>query len=178
MQSAPVHSVHFYGEHKALIDRLCGIVASGLQVGNSILIVASEEHRTSLVNCLEEVGVDVRSTARSGRFVMLDAGETLGTFMVDGHPDGSLFKSSVGKILADIRRSARDGGLTVFGEMVTILWERGNREAALKLESLWNEALNDRAFHLHCAYPRWSLLKDQDQEIAAICGNHSHVAFN
>jgi hypothetical protein len=178
MSSPAVHSVHIYDEHSSLIKRLCGIVSSGLQIGNSVLVVATASHRDQLVEELNESNVDVRSLAREGRFTMYDAKEMLATFMVDGRPDRELFSQSLGKLLSNSRKKAHsdDAGLTVFGEMVAVLWEEGKKEAALEIEGLWNDALNDRAFHLHCAYPRWNFLKDGDESgLAAVCHAHSYV---
>lgn len=178
-QNVPaVHSVHFYDEHSALIERLRGVVASGLQIGNSVLIVATKAHREELVRQLETLGVDVRSHARAGCFAMFDAKETLNTFMVDGMPDKKRFLDSVGNLLKEAKKSARskDQGLTVFGEMVAVLWEQGNKAGALQLEALWNDVMNERVFHLHCAYPRWNFTNDGDQTgMAEICHAHSHV---
>jgi hypothetical protein len=119
--------------------------------------------------------VDVRAHARAGRYTMIDAKEMLNTFMVDGMPDCDRFTASVGELLANTRAAARncDRGLTVFGEMVAVLWDEGQKEAALQLEALWNDVLHDRHFHLHCAYPRWGFVNEADE--AAVCGAHSHV---
>src|SRR4051812_30206112 len=177
MSSAPsVHSVQFYDSHEALIDRLCGIASSGLLVGNSILIVATEQHREQLIAALYRLEVDVRDYARQGRFIMCDAAELLGEFMEDGLPDPQLFAAAVGELLSDAKKSARskDQGLVVFGEMVSVLWDEGNRVGALALERLWNELLNQCAFHLHCAYPRTLFSKDE-AGIFNICESHSHV---
>jgi hypothetical protein len=178
MSGPTVHSVHIYDEHSALIKRLCGIVSSGLQVGNSVLIVATASHRDDLVKELNDAGADVRQHAREGRFVMYDAKETLATFMLNGKPDRDLFMKSVGTLLNTAKQKARskDQGLTVFGEMVAVLWDQGQKQAALELEAIWNDALNDRTFHLHCAYPRWSFINDGDDSgLAAVCHAHSHV---
>src|SRR5436305_13799560 len=120
-----VHSVHFYASSSALIERLCGIASSGLRSGNSVLIVATASHRLQLVKELKDCGVDVRSMARERRFIMFDAKETLSTFMVDGMPDAGLFRASVGQLIIDAKKRAlrKDQALTVFGEMVDVLWE-------------------------------------------------------
>jgi hypothetical protein len=41
---------------------------------------------------------------------------------------------------------------------------------------MWNDALHDRMFHLHCAYPRW-ILEDSANNllVKAICDEHSSV---
>jgi hypothetical protein len=178
MADAPVHSVHIYDEHSSLIKRLCGVVSSGLKVGNSVLIVATALHRDQLVKEMLDAGVDVPQHARDGRFAMYDAEETLETFMLNGRPDRTLFTQSVGNLLNRARQKARskDQGLTVFGEMVAVLWEQGNKQAALELEALWNEALSSSAFHLHCAYPRWDFMNTADEAaITEVCNIHSHV---
>lgn len=174
---AAVHSVHFYDSHDSLIDRLCGVVCSGLLIGNSVLIVCTAEHRTELVKALERLEVDVRAYARKSRFSICDAKEMLAMFMVDETPDPQLFMASVGKLLIDAKKAARskDHGLTIFGEMVAVLWEEGNKAGALALERLWNDAMNERAFHLHCAYPGW-LFSKGDAGLQDICEVHSHIA--
>ena len=171
-----VHSVHFYEHASALIERLCGITSSALRSGNSVLIVATAAHRAELVKNLKDSNVDVRSLAREGRFIMFDARETLETFMVNGMPDADLFERSVGEILRETRKKAigSEKGLTVFGEMVALLWDEGQRQAALALEELWNAALSDRSFHLHCAYPR-RFFNDGESGMDSICQTHSHV---
>jgi hypothetical protein len=176
MASAPaVHSVHIYDRSDALIARLCGIVAASLNVGDAVLIVATGEHRDQLVEELKNVGVNVRVHAREGRFSMFDARETLNTVMNNGMPDADLFMTSIGAMLAEARLKARskENGLTVFGEMVSVLWDEGKKAAALELEALWNDALNDRAFHLHCAYPRSGFVHECDE--LAVRQTHSHV---
>ena len=174
MPSPAVHSVHIYDEPAALITRLCGLVSGSLLVGDSVLLVTTAEHRDQLMKELTACGVDVRPHARQGRFVMLDAKELLSTFIRDGMPDRDLFFATVGKVLSEARKSSKSvaSGLTVFGEMVAVLWDSGNKRAALQLEALWNDALNDRAFHLHCAYPRAGFVGGEETHVCAV---HSHV---
>ncbi len=171
-----VHSVHFYETHEALIDRLCSVVSSGLLIGNSVLIVATKPHREQLVSALARLEVDTRKYARDDRFAMCDAQEVLSAFMVDGFPDPKLFLKSVGKLVAEAKMAAgsKDQGLTVFGEMVSVLWEKGNKQGALALERMWNDLLNEKAFHLHCAYPR-DLFGQDGAGILNICESHSHI---
>jgi hypothetical protein len=173
--TAPLHSVHFYESHESLIDRLCGIVCSGLLVGNSVLIVATQEHREQLIAALFKLEVDVRDYSGENQLAMFDAEELLSTFMVDDKPDSELFLASVGSILSDIGYgSNEDRGVVIFGEMVTVLWKEGNPSGALALECLWNDLLTERAFQLHCAYPR-ALFGKNDAGIFNICESHSHV---
>ena len=168
-----VHSVHFYESHEALIDRLCGVVSSGLLNGNSVLIVATKTHREQLVSALGRLEVDVRKYSREDRFTMYDAQELLSQFMVDGLPDPDLFMDLLGNLVSHAKRS-KDQGLTVFGEMVSVLWQKRNKQGALALEKMWNDLLNKKAFHLHCAYPRALFAHDQ-VGMRNVCESHSHI---
>ena len=53
----------------------------------------------------------------------------------------------------------------------------GNRDGALQLEALWNDVMNDRAFHLHCAYPRKYFGTDDGEQnnLVQVCRSHSHI---
>jgi hypothetical protein len=178
MGSSPlVHSVHFYDHDEALVSRLHNIVVSSLEGGSSVLIVATKEHRRQLAAALKGSERAVEHLTKD-RLQMLDARETLSKFMLDGHPSHKRFVATVGKLLADARSRANNEhlGLTVFGEMVALLWSDRNEVGALELERMWNEALHDRSFHLHCAYPRW-ILEDNANNLVvkAICDEHSSV---
>ena len=174
-QHPPVHSVHIYDSDSDMISRLAAIVCSNLRLGDSALIMATPEHRAELIEHLEEAGINVRARVREGRYTMLDAREGLSMFMRHGRPDRELFSRSIVGTLEAIRSSAAPArrNLAVFGEMVALLWGDGLKDAALELESLWNSALQDSAFHLHCAYPR--AVFGCHAEVSDVCGAHSHV---
>ena len=66
--------------------------------------------------------------------------------------------------------------VAVFGEMVALLWARGNPAAALRLEELWNSLARTHAFSLCCAYPMKGFTSQQDAAaFMKICAQHSHV---
>ena len=171
-----IHSVHFYETDEALIHRLSAIVCSGFLNGNSVLLVATHDHRTQLVNALDILGVDGRKYEKEHLLTMCDAEELLSKFMVKDLPDPQLSFYCVGKRLMDAREAARGKtqGLIVFGEMVSVLWQQGNIGGALALERLWNDVITERVFHLHCAYPS-SLFSEDEPGILNVCESHSHI---
>ncbi len=177
IQSAPiVHSVYFYDTEEALILRLVGIVTSALHSGNAALVVVTPEHAQQLTQSLSPRLF--RTTHELARLTIVDAKATLDTFMVGSMPDRDRFVGTINRLIAEASIPAdRTGGkLTVFGEMVALLWAAGQKEAALGLERLWNEALADARFYLHCAYPKDQFTYDADRSgIASICELHSHT---
>lgn len=176
IQSAPiVHSVYFYDTEEALILRLVGIVTSALNSGNAALMVVTPEHAHQLTQCLSPRLF--RTTHELTRLTVIDAKETLDKFMVEGMPDRDRFRQTVKKLVAEASIPAdRTGGkLTVFGEMVALLWAAGQKEAALAVEQLWNELLADGHFYLHCAYPKSQFTYEERSSIGSICELHSHT---
>jgi len=177
-QSPLVHSVHFYEHDGELIDRLRGIVIASLATGNSVLIVASDEHRNQLTHSLHLNWTNWAAARDAGRLLLVDARETLEQFMVNGRPDRRKFMTAVSELVRNCRFTAisANRGLTVFGEMVAILWSEGKKQAAIELEALWNELLSDRTFHLHCAYSKQFTQDSADSDsLRSICDHHSHV---
>jgi CheY-like chemotaxis protein len=109
-----------------------------------------------------------------GRYVPLDAAQTLSKFMVDGAPDRKLFMDSVGQVVARMARRGRR--IHAFGEMVALLWADGKRDAAIRLEELWNELAKSHKFGLFCAYPIAGFDDESDADpFAGICTSHSKV---
>jgi DcmR-like sensory protein len=176
--SPVIHSVHLYTREEALIQRLQGIIAPAVSSGTAVLIVCTDDHRQQLVSALAASGLDCSVLETQGRLRFHDTQNLLDSFMVDGFPDREKFFSVVGALVDESRQSAWNAqrGVTVFGEMVAVLWEQGNHVAALQLEALWNDLLYDREFHLHCAYPRKLFRSSHDGALMrAICDVHSHV---
>jgi hypothetical protein len=57
--------------------------------------------------------------------------------------------------------------------MVDVLWQRGKREAAIRLEVLWNELAQIESFSLLCGYAFGHFYKEAS--VDDICGQYSHV---
>lgn len=131
-----VHSVQFYDHDDALIQRLRGIIASAVDTGNAILVVATEEHREQLRTALDMSGIDSPGLEAEGRLGLHASRELLNKFMVDGLPSRNVFRSIMGDLVTAAKQTSWNPrrGLTVFGEMVSVLWQGGNHVAALKLE--------------------------------------------
>jgi signal transduction histidine kinase len=172
------HSVQFYGDDAFLIDDLTRFLGSALGGGSACVVIATKAHRNQLARRLKSLGLDIGFAARQGRYISLDAAETLSKFMLDGKPDAAHFSEVVGAVLARAAVSAEGEPprVAAFGEMVALLWAEGNCEAALHLEQLWNDLSSTHSFDLHCAYPMSLFPQAEDgRPIENICAAHSHV---
>jgi len=81
---------------------------------------------------------------------VLEAQAALDTFMRDGMPDWTAFHASVGGAIAELRLDYP--AVRAYGEMVDILWQDGQHDAAVRLEEHWNELARLQTFSLFCAY--------------------------
>ncbi len=171
--------MYFYESAESLVERLYAVVQPALAVGNSVVIVARPENRRLLIAKLDRAGFDLRPHVREGRFTMYDADELLNAFMIAGMPDPKLFNEWVISAIRDSYRLARGSQkrVIVFGEMVSLLWEIGNQPAALALEHLWNQALLEGLFYLHCGYQDSLFALDERGRVDVICA-HTHVVGN
>jgi len=176
--SHAAHTVQFYGEDTFLLDGLSRFIGTALGAGDAAIVIATKAHRDGLAQRLKARGLDVARAAKEGRYVAIDAAETLTKFMRDGWPDAALFTEVVGSALtrAALANGGRDSRISAFGEMVALLWAEGNAEAAVRLEELWNELARNYSLSLHCAYPMSGFDREYHSDsFLKICEQHSHV---
>ncbi len=98
-------------------------------------MIGAAEHAQALRAALPQLRLE--RTESEGRFLTLDAEQTLAMFMVDGFPDPALFEQAVGAVVRT--HLIETGVLSVYCELVAVLCKEGNLIGALKLEELWNE---------------------------------------
>jgi hypothetical protein len=79
--------------------------------------------------------------------------------------------------ISEIFGRARKGGRAVraFGEMVAVLWQKGNSGATLMLEQLWNMYCEKEPVVLFCAYPGSSFSQEPAVSLQNICKTHSKM---
>jgi hypothetical protein len=102
--------------------------------------------------------VNVAAVVRAGDLLLLDAEETLAVLMNDGLPDGATYHHHVGEAVKQLLRG-RPGPLRIFGDMVDLLWGRGQHEAAIRLEELSNELVAAQPLSVICGYSMGHFLK-------------------
>jgi PAS domain S-box-containing protein len=172
------HTVQFYAEDQALITALTSLIANAVRAGSAAIVIATRPHREALTLELQARGFDTMTTVWHGRFILLDAADTLAKFSLDGWPDAALFTELMGGYVAQAKAAAPGGNSRVvaFGEMVSLLWTQGMSDAALRLEQLWNDLAKTHSFDLRCAYPIASFAREEDSEpFLKICAEHSAV---
>ena len=136
------HFVQLYEDSAPLADAVAEYIREGLRRGEAAVIIATPEHRQAF---LSRIGA-----FSDEQLKVLDAEQTLASFMSNGVPGWTAFRETVGGLIADLR--LRHPTVRAYGEMVDVLWQRGEREAAIRLEEYWNELGQMQTFSLFCAY--------------------------
>jgi PAS domain S-box-containing protein len=172
------HTVQFYTDDSFLLDGLTRFIGTALGSGDTAIVIATKEHREELASRLKIRGDDLSKALAAGRYMELDAADTLAQFMVNGGPDEARFSEVIGNVVRAGQAAAESEPRRVvaFGEMVALLWAAGNPMAAIRLEQLWNDLAKKHSFALRCAYPMGGFDRDEHgQSFRQICGEHSAV---
>lgn len=169
------HIVHFYDSDDELVSSVTSFAGRALERNVGVILIATESHRQSFARALSEFGFDISSLKRSRQLVFLDAAEMLSTFVIDGVPDPVKFKKVVGGLIDEI--ASLYAGVNAYGEMVEILWDKGNAQGTILLEQLWNDLAKVKQFTLLCGYRNCQFTEaSHGSHFSQICKEHSHVA--
>ena len=147
------HIVRYYEHDESLVSEIGQLVAAGLAADQPAIVIATPTHRDALERRLKAQRIDMSAARRSGRYVPLDAAETLARISSDGWPDPVKFGEIVGALIGRAAAVSPAAHVVAFGEMVALLWADDRREAAIRLEELWNDLAKSHSFALLCAYP-------------------------
>jgi PAS domain S-box-containing protein len=170
------HVVQFYEDDEFLRDSVAQYVGTGLVRGEPVVVIATELHRSALRGQLVASSFDVERAVSTGQLTLLDAAETLATFMVGDRPDWTLFERNVGAVIEKTARLRAGRSVRAYGEMVDLLVTQGKPDAAILLEGMWNELAKSHGFSLLCAYVMGNFLKeDQEELLQRVCNTHTHV---
>jgi signal transduction histidine kinase len=172
------HAVQFYSDGTFFLDELSRFIGAALLAGDAAVVIATDAHRDGIVQRLQFRGLDMTRAVEEGRYIALDAADTLATFMRDGSPDAALFAETMAAVLEQATAAARGKHphISAFGEMVALLCQQGNREGAVRLEQLWNNVIEMYPISLCCGYPMSVFDRgDYGEAFLKICAEHSHV---
>jgi len=167
------HAVRFYDNDRSLSQMVADFLGDGLVTADPAIVVATSAHRAAFLRELIAKGLDVVKLQRSDQLILLDAEETLSTFMVDGEPHEEKFTNGMTKVIKRACRARPDCTVRIYGEMVDLLWRDGNHDAAIRLEVLWNQLANAQAFSLLCGYAMGNFYKEA--ALQEVCGQHTHL---
>ena len=170
--SSPGHGVQIYSDVADLATSVATYLAAGFEFGEPAVVVATPDHLTEFMAALAAAGWDTRRIERAGLLAVADADEALAEIMDGDMPSAQAFERVVGAMLDRFP----DEHVRAFGEMVDVLCRRGQQDAAIALEELWNELGRRRSFSLLCGYHLDVFDREsQARTLPHVCRTHSHV---
>ena len=169
------HVVQIYGDDRVFLDGLEGFVGNGLRNSESAIVIATAMHLHGLEKRMRANNIDVDRARAENRYIPRLAEDVLSTFMVKDWPDEGRFIVAMEELIA-LARGEQGRKVRAFGEMVAILWSRGNHAATIHLELLWTKVCAAEKFPLFCAYPRDTFSRNATESIVEICRIHTRVA--
>jgi signal transduction histidine kinase len=171
--SQPCHAVQFYDDDVFLVESMTRYVETGVRAGEGAIVLATRGHIDALADHVDDA--ELLAGIESGRVVLLDAERTLAQFIVGGAPDRDQFRRCVATAV-DACHEAGAVRVRAFGEMVDILWKEGAQQAALAVETYWEEICNERGVALRCAYAMDNFPgQEHTARFEEICARHRLV---
>jgi hypothetical protein len=167
------HIVQAYQDENFLAEAVSVFTAAGLRRNDGIILIVTKAHGDLIRQRLQQEKCNLPEAVEHKQVILLDAEKYLSKFMHAGVPDEKLFKQTIGNMMDQLHQ--KFSTIRVYGEMVDILWRKGNRPASIRLEELWNDLGRDHQFSLFCSYAMDPLDKQvYDGSLQEVCAHHSH----
>jgi anti-sigma regulatory factor (Ser/Thr protein kinase) len=168
------HVVQFYDGDRDLVAAVGDYIGDAVEAGEVAIVIATGAHRLAFEAELTSRGIDLARAQNERRYVSHDAATLLAAFTREGRVDEDAFREVIGGLVRNAVATGRP--VRAYGEMVALLWEAGDVQSAIELETFWNELGCDFPFALFCAYPS-ELISGSEHADAfhQVCHLHSAV---
>jgi hypothetical protein len=170
------HIVQLYRDQQFLNRAVCRFAAASIANGEGVILVPTVAHWDAFRPRMEAEGVDVQAAQARGQLTIVDADNLLPTFMRDGMPDSPVFMGLAANVVSQARGDGRYPKVRWWGEMVNILWERGEVAASMNLEDQFDRLAHEQDIAIFCSF----LMDNFDGDVHArmlprLRENHSHL---
>ena len=170
------HIVQLYQDQQFLNRAVCRFAAAAIANGEGVILVPTSAHWDAFRPRLEAEGVDIQAAEGKGQLTVIDADELLPTFMRYAMPDAPLFLGLAGEAIARARGAGRYPKVRWWGEMVNILWERGDVAASMNLEDLFDQLAHEHEIAIFCSFVMDNFDGQVHSRMLPRLGeNHSHL---
>jgi hypothetical protein len=170
------HIVQLYQDEQFLGRAVCRFAAATLAHGEGLILVPTAAHWDAFRPRLEAEGVDIKAAEAKGQLTIVDAEDLLPEFMGETMPDAPVFLGLAGDVVARARGGNRFPKVRWWGEMVNVLWERGNVAASMGLEDLFHQLAHEEDIAIFCSFLMDNFNGEVHTRMLPRLGtNHSHL---
>jgi CheY-like chemotaxis protein len=158
------HEILFCSDDAAIVDGLTRFIAAALHAADAAIVLATESHRTRLLQELRTQGVHIDGAIERGTCLSFDA---------DVAPDPIRFVEAIDSVREAAAKAGNAHPRVAFcGERAGRLWAAGRTAEAVQLEQLCCELAHD--VDILCVYP--VPYTEDDQALTRICTEHTAVS--
>ncbi len=155
-------------------EAIAYFIKGGLLNDELVIIIARTSLRIAIISKMNALGLDAQHFKNQGQIKFFDAELLLSSLLVDGLLDERAFQECIVEPIQAAQ--LKFGKIRAFGEMVDMLWKKGQRDRALQLEGLWDDLAKKYEFALFCIYLLNSFdSSDNDDSLEHICKAHTHL---
>lgn len=170
------HIVQLYQDQQFLNRAVCRFAASAILNGEGVILVPTAAHWEAFRPRLAAEGVDINAAQESGQLTVVDADDLLPQFMRDAMPDAPVFLGLAGDVIAEARGRGRFPKVRWWGEMVNILWERGDVAASMDLEDRFDHLAREHEIAIFCSFVMDNFNGEvHSRMLPRLAQNHSHL---
>jgi len=170
------HIVQLYQDQSFLNRAVCRFAAAAIANGEGVILVPTEAHWAAFRPRLEAEGVDIEATQRKGQLTVVDADTLLPQFMRNAMPDAPVFLGLASDVITRARDNGRYPRVRWWGEMVNVLWERGDVAASMALEDQFDRLAHEHEIAIFCSFVMDNFNGDVHARMLPRLGqNHSHL---
>jgi hypothetical protein len=170
------HIVQLYQDQQFLNRAVCRFAASAIANGEGVILVPTAAHWQAFRPRLEAEGVDTQAAQACGQLTVVDADELLPQFMRNAMPDAPVFLGLAADVIATARGGGRYPRVRWWGEMVNVLWERGDVAASMELEDQFDHLARAHEIAIFCSFVMDNFNGEVHSRLLPRLGqNHSHL---
>lgn len=140
------HNATFYLTDDFVIPHVTSFISEGIMAAEHVLVIATLPHWNALAARLEQAGPAYAHAAAEGRLIWLDAEDLLEKITGEGGVSLDRFRAAVANLLPPGKP------WRVYGELVSLLAERGDVETAIAMEALGTELARTHHARVLCGY--------------------------
>jgi MEDS: MEthanogen/methylotroph, DcmR Sensory domain len=160
------HTAALYRSDDFIVERVALFIAEGLALREQVLVVCTLAHWNTIGRRLDRSGVPYGRATSDGRLVFVDAEAVLDTITKNGTISADRFGAMLHGLLKPTAKAR------VYGEVVSLLAQRGDIDAAIEIELLGQQLAHTRGIPVLCGYHVDGADKLSEEELARICEVH------
>jgi hypothetical protein len=170
------HIVQLYQDQEFLNRAVCRFAAAAIANGEGVILVPTVSHWEAFRPRLEAEGVDTAAAQDQGQLTVVDADTLLPQFMRDAMPDAPVFLGLAADVIDRARGQGRYPRVRWWGEMVNVLWERGDVAASMALEDQFDRLAREHEIAIFCSFVMDNFNGEVHARMLPRLGqNHSHL---